>query len=126
MLTICRKKLREAAIAPGKVVVDIGDITECDLGATFDLVIAPYRVLQNLETDGEVAGFFRCVRTHLAPGGTCILNVFRPRYPDRAALVRAWSQKLEELEWERTAGTQVVTCHHRRGRIDPVSSSIRI
>jgi SAM-dependent methyltransferase len=118
MLSICRAKLREAAISPGKVLVDHGDITHFDLGKTFDLIIAPYRVLQNLETDDHVAGLFRCIGAHLSRRGTCILNVFNPRYPDRETLVRAWSKTDEVLDWEVATGTQVVTCHHRKGKVD--------
>jgi len=95
----------------------LGDITNFDLGTTFDLIIAPYRVLQNLETDDQVAGLFRCVRTHLAAGGTCILNVFNLRYATAEALVTAWSQQVEELDWEDVTDTRVVTCHVRKGKV---------
>ncbi len=117
MLEICRGNLQRAPALAGRVAVDPGDITAFDLGATFDLIIAPYRVLQNLETDEEVAGLFQCVRTHLAPGGTCILNAFRPRYADAVALVDAWSQPVEALDWEHVTDTRVVSCSHRKGKV---------
>ena len=117
MLAICREKLLAAPALAERVSVELGDITNFDLGATFDLIIAPYRVLQNLETDKEVAGLFRCVRTHLAPGGTCILNVFRPRYDNAEALIAAWSQPEEGLDWEDVTGTRTVACHYRRGKV---------
>lgn len=74
-------------------------------------------MLQNLETDEEVAGLFRCMRTHLAPGGTCILNVFNLRYPNAEALIDAWSQQVEGLDWEDVTDTRIVTCHVRRGEV---------
>jgi SAM-dependent methyltransferase len=117
MLEICREKLLAAPAFAAKVSVELGDITNFDLSATFDLIIAPYRVLQNLETDEEVAGLFRCVRTHLAGGGTCILNVFRPRYDNAQALIDAWSQPVEGLDWEDATGTRTVACHYRRGKV---------
>jgi len=117
MLEICRAKLRERPALAGKVAVELGDITKYDFGATFDLIIAPYRVLQNLETDEEVAGLLRCMRTHLAPGGTCILNVFNLRYPNAEALIDAWSQQVEGLDWEDVTDTRMVTCHYRKGKV---------
>lgn len=117
MLEICREKLRERPALSGRVAVELGDITNYDLGATFDLIIAPYRVMQNLETDEEVAGLFRCIRTHLAPGGTCILNAFNVRYPNPQSLIDAWSQPVEELDWEIVTGTRTVTCHARKGKV---------
>jgi SAM-dependent methyltransferase len=117
MLEICRAKLGQASALAQKVSVKLGDITNFDLGTTFDLIIAPYRVLQNLETDGEVARLFRCVRSHLAQGGTCILNVFNMRYSTPEALVAAWSQQVEELDWEDVEDTRAVTCHVRKGKV---------
>ena len=56
-----------------------GDITDFDLGLTFDLIIAPYRVFQALKIDDQVDGLFRCVRRHLAEKGTCILTMLGRR-----------------------------------------------
>jgi len=67
MITICREKLIKASIPRTKAQVIEGDISDFDLGQTFDLIIAPFRVLQNLETDQEVDGLFRCIRKHLTP-----------------------------------------------------------
>src|SRR5262249_36467985 len=79
MLARCLQKLQAAAIPPTKARVALGDITQFALSRAFDLIIAPYRVFQLLETDAQVDGLFQCVRAHLAPGGTCILNVFHPQ-----------------------------------------------
>lgn len=78
MITICREKLAERGRPPSKVNVETGDITSIHLGRTFDQIIAPFRVLQNLESDEQVDGLFDTVRAHLGPGGRCILNVFQP------------------------------------------------
>ena len=117
MLDICRAKLRDAPALSRKVAVGLGDITTYNLGTTFDLIIAPYRVLQNLETDDEVAGLFRFIRTHLSAGGTCILNVFKPRYANAASLIDAWSQPVEALDWEDVTDARIVTCHVRSGKV---------
>ena len=57
----------------------LDDITEVRLGERFDLIIAPFRVLQALERDAQVSAFFQTIRAHLAPGGKVILNVFNPK-----------------------------------------------
>ena len=66
MLARCLQKVQAAAIPPTKARVELGDIIHFALGRAFDLIIAPYRVFQLLETDAQVHGLFQCVRTHLA------------------------------------------------------------
>jgi SAM-dependent methyltransferase len=118
MIAICRKKLEAAGLAATKAQVAVKDITHFALNQTFDLIIAPYRVLQNLETDAAVSGLFRCLRQHLTPGGSCILNVFRPN-GDPDTLRREWCSEQEKLCWEVTVEGGRVTCHDRRPRMDP-------
>ena len=117
MIAICRAKLAQAGIPPGKARVDEGDITAFDLGRPFDLIIAPFRVLQNLETDAEVDGLFRCIRGHLAPGGTCILNVFKPNR-DPQGLRQHWVSGEEQLSWETPTDTGRLACYARQARMD--------
>jgi hypothetical protein len=95
----------------------VGDITNFHLGRTFDLIIAPYRVFQLLETDAQVEGLFRCVRAHLSSGGTCILNVFRPEQ-DPERLRQTWCQPDELLRWAITIAGDQVRCYERRPRMD--------
>jgi SAM-dependent methyltransferase len=118
MVSLCRMKLAAAHIPPTKAGVEVGDITNFHVGRTFHLIIAPYRVFQNLATDAEVDGLFRCVRTHLAPGGTCILNVFHPNR-DPETLRREWCTETEMFAWEVAVEEGRVTCHERRPRMDP-------
>ena len=118
MLTLCRKKLQALSASKKRCIVQPGDITDLNLGRSFDLITAPFRVFQNLETDEEVDGFFQTVRTHLAPGGTCILNVFRP-FLDKKAMATQWTSDEEILSWEAPIEGGRVTCHDRRKRIDP-------
>jgi SAM-dependent methyltransferase len=116
MISICREKLVKAGIPPTKAQVMEGDITDFDLGQTFDLIIAPFRVLQNLETDQEVDGLFRCIRKHLAPNGTCILNVFRPfREPDE--MRKLWSTPEEKISWEAPVEGGRLVCYDRKAGI---------
>jgi SAM-dependent methyltransferase len=118
MIDICRRKLAAAGIAATKAQVEVQDITNFAGNQTFDLIIAPYRVLQNLETDAAVAGLFRCIRHHLTPGGSCILKVFRPN-GDPDTLRREWCSEQEKFCWEVAVAGGRVTCHDRRPRMDP-------
>jgi ubiquinone/menaquinone biosynthesis C-methylase UbiE len=68
MVRIARTKVMEAGLQD-RVRFVVGDISLFELGDHFDYIIAPFRVLQNLESDAEVVGLLRCIRAHLAPGG---------------------------------------------------------
>jgi len=107
MLQVCRSKLEAAGLQADNAGIEVGDITDFDLKDRFDLIIAPFRVIQNLETDRQLAGLFRCIRTHLADGGRCILNVFHPNRPPEAMRTE-WVTDRENLAWEvRDSGTRV-------------------
>lgn len=117
MISICRQKLAKAGITSTKAQVQVGDITDLNLGRGFDLVTAPYRVIQNLETDTELDGVFSVIRKHLAPGGTCILNAFKPKF-SRDKMQREWTGQSEYFCWESPVEGGLVTCHGRNSRID--------
>lgn len=117
MISICREKLVKTGIPQTKAQVREGDITDFNLDQTFDLIIAPFRVLQNVETDQEVDGLFRCIRKHLAPNGTCILNVFRPFF-EPEELQKRWTTKEENLSWEVPIKGGKLACYDRRAYMD--------
>ena len=121
MLALCRDKLRAAGLGEEKVVVEAADITDFDLHSSFDLIIAPFRVVQNLETDDQLAGLFSCIGAHLSHGGRCILNAFRPNRP-REALLTTWVSESENLAWDVEYAGGRVTCHDIRQRVqaDPL------
>jgi SAM-dependent methyltransferase len=116
MLALCREKLRAAAIGPARAAVESADISAFSLGRRFDLVIAPFRVLQNVETDAQIDGVFDSVRAHLAPGGRCILNVFRP-FRDAEGMRTQWIAG-EALQWKTEFGRGKLLCYDRRPRMD--------
>ncbi len=111
MLAIARQKLADAGLGPDRVTIAEADLTAADFTADqppFDLIIAPFRVMQNLETDEQVDGMMRCIRRHLAPGGEAILNTFRPRGGPEA-LIAYWSSRDgTEPAWEQRDGDGVV------------------
>jgi SAM-dependent methyltransferase len=87
MLGRCRAKVAvEPAPVRARITLHDHDVLTFDLGATYSLVIAPFRVLQQLTTVDDQLGFLAAVARHLAPGGRFIFDVFNP---DFAALARA-------------------------------------
>ncbi len=118
MLAICREKLRAARLPRDRVLVKEGDITDLKLDRKFDLIIAPFRVFQNLDTEREVSGFFRTVRQHLSESGTCILNAFNP-YFSKEKMATDWAVEGENLAWEMPVESGRVALYERRQRIDP-------
>jgi SAM-dependent methyltransferase len=118
MLDVCRDRLRRGAIPASRAQVALADVSDFDLGRTFDLIVAPYRVVQNLEADSSIDGLFRCLHAHLAHGGMCVLNAFKPsRGPDE--LRRNWTMSAEKFRWEVPVEDGRVTCHERRPRLNP-------
>ena len=95
------------------------DITTLQLDREFDLIIAPFRVLQALETDEQVRGLFQVIRDHLASEGLAILNVFNPFLP-RDEMATGWPQEESGLVEEHTLpnGESLKVFDERR-RIDP-------
>lgn len=117
MLDICRSKAKAACLAEDRLRVDFADISDFELDDRFDLIIAPFRVMQNLETDAQLDGLFRCIRAHLADNARCILNAFNPNWPPD--LMRTeWLSDREVLRWVVPTADGQVTCHDLRARID--------
>ena len=118
MLNICKEKLEKQNIHRSKACVETADITDFDLGRKFDLIIAPFRVFQNLEADDQIEGFFKCVRKHIAANGSCILNVFKP-LRSREALIKEWTGcEGENIYSDIVVEGKRVTAHERRLGID--------
>jgi SAM-dependent methyltransferase len=116
MIHICHEKIQNTGIDIEKIITHTGGITNFHLDYTYDLIIAPYRVIQNLETDDQVTGIFNCIRNHLNQNGTCILNVFNPWPIDR--IKESWGKKTEAFGWKKPYRNGYVTCHERREHFD--------
>jgi SAM-dependent methyltransferase len=81
MLVRCRAKLAaEPAAVQARVTLQQGDIHDFDLGATYALIIAPFRVVQHLTTVDDQLRFLAAVRRHLGPQGRLIFDVFNPHF----------------------------------------------
>ncbi len=122
MLARCLQKLEATGLPLTKARAALGDITHFALGRRFDLIIAPYRVFQLLDTEAQVEGLFRCVRAHLTPGETGILNVFHPRggFERRR---QEWERVPEVRVWETTVDGVRLRCNERRARFDPTTQT---
>ena len=77
MLERCRAKLRGE-----RATLVQHDMRDFDLGAQFDLIIAPFRVMQHLTTIDDQLRFLATVSRHLAPQGRgrLIFDVFNPSF----------------------------------------------
>jgi SAM-dependent methyltransferase len=121
MVGLLREKARAAGFGETRIRARVADITDFDLAETFDLVIAPFRVMQNLETDEQLDGMFEAIARHLAPNGRCILNAFHPnRSPER--MKAEWVAEGEVLEWEVETEHGLLRRYDRRAalRNDPL------
>jgi SAM-dependent methyltransferase len=61
-----------------RITIVEGDMRDFQLGATFALVIIPFRAFVHNLTDEDRLACLRCVHAHLQPGGRLALNVFHP------------------------------------------------
>lgn len=94
MLDRCETRLsNEPEEVRSRVTLAHGEACGFDLQATFDLVIAPFRVLQHLVTVSDQLAFLGCVAQHLAPGGRLIFDVFNPNF---RALINADGAERED------------------------------
>ncbi|HSI65472.1 MAG TPA: class I SAM-dependent methyltransferase [Candidatus Saccharimonadia bacterium] len=112
MLARCQEKLEAANISASRAQAEVGDITDFDLLGrmpAFDLIIAPFRVMQNLESDQQVDGLMRCIKKHLTADGLAILNTFCPM-SDPATMKARWDTRdAREPAWTQPDGDGTVT-----------------
>jgi SAM-dependent methyltransferase len=81
MLERCRTRLAaESQTVQDRVTLHERDMLDFNLGATFPLVIAPFRVVQHLTTVDAQLRFLATVARHLTPGGRFVFDVFNPRF----------------------------------------------
>ena len=81
MLARCRAKLAvEPAAVQASVTLHQCDMHDFNLGATYALIIAPFRVVQHLMTTDAQLRFLAAVARHLEPGGRFVFDVFNPLF----------------------------------------------
>lgn len=118
MIEIFRSKIEASDLTGDRIRAEVADICDFRLGARFDYIIAPFRVMQNLETDDQLAGLFRCIKAHLTERGHCILNAFNPnRGPEQ--MRTEWVSDHEVLAWELQTERGLLKRFGRRVRVNP-------
>jgi len=98
MLARCRERVAAEPALQSRVTLHHQDMQGFDLGATFPLIIAPFRVVQHLTRVEEQLGFLAAVRRHLAPRGRLVFDVFNPNF---AALLGADGAEHEDTPEQR-------------------------
>lgn len=75
MLDLLAERLaaRKAEGKPAEVKSVHGDMTDFNLGRTFDVIVLAATAVWNIDADGR-AKLFDCVRRHLAPGGVFLFT----------------------------------------------------
>jgi SAM-dependent methyltransferase len=86
MLARCAAKvLDEVAPVQARITLHHHDARSFQLGAMYDLVIAPFRIVQHLTTIDDQLRLLDAVAAHLAPGGRFLFDVFNPHFAKLAA-----------------------------------------
>ncbi len=81
MLDRCREKLaKEPADVRERVSLQLRDGAEFSSPTKYPLVIAPFRVFQQLVTVEHQLAFLAAAARHLAPGGWFVFDVFNPSF----------------------------------------------
>ena len=81
MLERCRAQVDDEPDAVRRrITLHQGDARAFDVGRRFDLVIAPFRVVQHLTTVDDQLAFLDSVARHLVPGGRLTFDVFNPNF----------------------------------------------
>jgi SAM-dependent methyltransferase len=81
MLEMARQKKASLPVESAqRLHLHLGDMSRFDLDQRFALVIIAFRSFQILATPEAQRQCLHCVRKHLAPNGSIIINLFDPRY----------------------------------------------
>jgi SAM-dependent methyltransferase len=81
MLERCRAKLqKESDDVRRRVTLHRADARTFEIGRQFDLVIAPFRVMQHLTMIEDQLAFLHSAARHLRPGGRLAFDVFNPDF----------------------------------------------
>lgn len=79
MLAVARRKVSLLPSATRERAFFVqADMTDFRIENRFGLVVTPFRPFQHLATPQQQLACLACVRKHLAPGGTFVLDIFDP------------------------------------------------
>ena len=116
MLDVCRSTLEgEPNQVRDRVTLVEGDMRAFDLGQQFKLITTPFRPFQHLITVEDQLLCLDCIRRHLTPDGTFILDIFNPSL--HALTAEDLGQEIdEESEFTTPDGIKVHRFHQVAAR----------
>ncbi|MDD1779167.1 MAG: class I SAM-dependent methyltransferase [Candidatus Helarchaeota archaeon] len=121
MIAQCKQKLKSAGLHSDKAMVQVNDVGKFRSSNKFDLIIAPFRVFQNIDDDNAIEAFFNTIRFHLADNGKCILNVFKPFAETENEVRKKWDAlKANRKVWEHDFKNVKIVCYDRISNVHPV------
>lgn len=103
MLAHARAKAAEAGVHIDWVEADC---RQFELGRKFALIFIGFNSMQHLHEHASLASLFARVRSHLAPGGRFIFDVFNPSIP---ILNRDYSERFVERHYPSPDGRGMIT-----------------
>ncbi len=119
MLSFCKREIeKESPEVQQRIKLVRGDMTNFKLDEKFDLITTPFRPFQHLGTVEEQLACLSCIREHLAPGGTFVLDIFDPDLEFLTDTDRA-SEFGDEPPFILTDGREVIVTY-RNPSVDPV------
>ena len=86
----------KAEAVPLKVRVSVADMRDFTMPRRYSLITIPFRAFMHLPTTEDQIRALRCIREHLEPGGSLVMNVF---YPNHAYIAEHRDQRLREREF---------------------------
>jgi SAM-dependent methyltransferase len=119
LLRAARRQPSRASGALGRLSLIEADMQSFELGRHFDRIVLPYNALYCLLGRRALVSCFRCVRAHLAPGGSFLFDVWAADPFQRRARLRALREAHRD---ERGA---IVSLAHR-GQVWDVFESSRL
>lgn len=121
MIAQCKQRLKSAGLDSGEAIVQVNDVCKFRSSKKFDLIIAPFRVFQNIDDDNDIKAFFDTVRFHLAENGKCILNVFKPFAETENEVRKKWdTMKVNRKAGESDFKSAKIVCYERISNVHPV------
>ena len=114
-----------------------GDARTLDLGETFDLVLAPYRVFNHLLTPADQGAFLAALRNHASPDGLIVFDTNQPSEWHMQSDYKTWPEqsfaltghdlileyRIAHLQFDRVA--QTVTCDVRFTLVNQTGGLVR-
>lgn len=97
MLEVLKTKAAALGLTPRVHVADMRDFT---MPRRYALITVPFRGFMHLLTTADQLAALRCMREHLEPGGSLVLNLF---YPSFARMVEPGDEERVEREFAHPA-----------------------